>query len=63
MKDQPLYQVIQWVLKNPWIWLVVAAGGYLSIFILRPLWLLQMDKVLQSQTVKIPVVDYQLPLQ
>lgn len=37
--------------------------GLLSIFIIRPMWLLQLDKVLQSQTVKIPQVDYQLPLQ
>lgn len=62
LKNKPLYQSVQWVRKNPWIWLVGAVGGYLGIFMLRPLWLLQLDKALQSQTVTIPMVNYQVPL-
>jgi formylglycine-generating enzyme required for sulfatase activity len=62
LKNRPLYQSVQWIRKNPWVWLVGAVGGYLGIFILRPLWLLQLDKVLQSQTITLPVVNYQVPL-
>ncbi|MDJ0797213.1 MAG: SUMF1/EgtB/PvdO family nonheme iron enzyme [Calothrix sp. MO_167.B12] len=57
------YRSVEWVSKNPWISLLLAGLGYLGIFALRPLWLLQLDKVLQSQTIKLPFVGFNLPLE
>ncbi|OWY63608.1 hypothetical protein B7486_52135, partial [cyanobacterium TDX16] len=63
LKERALYRYVQWVSQNPWVWLLLAGLGYLGIFAFRPLWLLQLDKVLPSQPVKLPLVNLEVPLQ
>ncbi|MFN6565630.1 SUMF1/EgtB/PvdO family nonheme iron enzyme [Dendronalium sp. ChiSLP03b] len=63
LQARTLYRSVQWVNKNSWIWLPLVGLGYLGIFAIRPLWLLQLDKVLQSQSVKLPFVNLEVQLQ
>lgn len=63
LQGRNFYRSVQWVNQNNWTWLLLVGLGYLSIFAIRPLWLLQLDKALQSQIVKIPFVNLEVQLQ
>ncbi|AFZ24367.1 hypothetical protein Cylst_2129 [Cylindrospermum stagnale PCC 7417] len=62
LQDRIIYRGIQWVIKNPGIFALLAGAGYLGIFAIRPLWLLSLDKIL-PQTYKIPGIGLEVPLQ
>ncbi|WP_256874803.1 HEAT repeat domain-containing protein [Nostoc sp. C057] len=59
LQDRIIYRFIQWVIKNPGIFILLAVAGYLIIFIIHPLSLLSLDKVL-PQTWKIPIVNQEV---
>ncbi|ACC85059.1 SUMF1/EgtB/PvdO family nonheme iron enzyme [Nostoc punctiforme] len=59
LQDRIISRFIQWVIKNPGIFILLAVAAYLSIFSIRPLWLLSLNKVL-PQTWKIPIINQEI---
>lgn len=53
--------IVKNALTNPWVWSVTLYGlAHLGIFWLRPLWLLQLDRVLQPLGFKLPLLGMEI---
>ena len=67
LKQERAYQVIKWIVDNPWAW--VAAGGVagsnailLGIFIFDPIFLLKLDKWVKPASLKISKINLEVSL-
>ncbi|MEM9484279.1 MAG: HEAT repeat domain-containing protein, partial [Cyanobacteria bacterium P01_F01_bin.116] len=53
--------IVKNALTNPWVWLGTLYGiAHLGIFWLRPLWLLQLDRILQPLGFKLPLLGTEI---